>query len=182
MTVLPSGDVWPSDEFSTVVLEAFDLGVNLQAIGIRYSGVPQCTLDGTDCWALVKEICWEGPDWREYLVKLADATTGDALTYYAPNTLAKVGTKKPRQLPLGQVSQHRALTAAHWFLSQSVNRLLLRTYGTSTPPSPLPGRGQTVMAGDGFAGVCLSRSFDQGMGGEEYLEVRLLDMTSGLDT
>lgn len=181
MPVVPDAGYWPSDEFSSVILEAYDLGITIQALGIRFSGPPQITRDETNCWALIKEIKWEGSSWREYLVKLAAATTGDATTLYAPNTLIKMGAKKYRKIQVGELSQHRALTAARWYLKQGLSRIKLRTYGTSSPPSPLPDRGDTIQAADGFIGVCISRLYEVKAGGLEYLEVRILDMDSGAD-
>jgi len=181
MVVVPTGSVWPSDEYANVVLEAFDLGVALQGIAVRFAGLPQLAEDGTACWALIKEIVWEGRAWQEHLVHLASATTGDATTLYRPNTLTKLGARRIKRLSLGQTSQHRALTAARFFLEQGVSRIRVRTYGVAVVPVPLPERGKTYQASDGFTGVCLSRQWDLTAARGEELEVRLINMSSGAD-
>jgi hypothetical protein len=181
MVVIPTGDVWPSDEYSNVVLEAFDLNIELEGIAIMFSNPPQLTADETDCWCLVKEIVWEGRAWKEHLVQLASATTGAATTLHAPNTLIKLGSKRIKRLGLGQTSQHRALNAARYFLRNGISRLKVRTYALSVLPTPLPERGKTYQAMDGFAGVCLSRQYTLTAARGEELEVRLCDMSSGAD-
>jgi|GEM_PF-2479509 len=186
MTVLPSGDIWPSDEFSSVVLEAFGIGKTIKALGIRVTGLPQLTEDGTDCWLLVKEFLATMSPWREALVKLSSAYTGSAETIYAPNTLAKVedaqlGQPRVKIAPgLNAACEYRALAAARYLAWNGIKRLQVRTYTTRKPPATLPDRAETVTMGDGFSGVVLSREFERDRGAER-LELRLLNLNYGLD-
>lgn len=186
MTVVPTGSIWPSDEFNNVVLEAFGINKKIQAIGVLVSGAPQLSEAETDCWILIKELVATMPKWREQLVEASSSYTGTAKTIYAPNTLAKVETASigsPRArivAGLNEGNEHRALAAARYFAYEGIKRLQIRTYTTSNLPATLPDRCETVTMGDGYTGVVLSRFYEI-QEGAERLELRLLNFDYGID-
>ncbi len=180
MTYIPGTDPYPTDEYASIVLEAWDITKRCEAIGIRCTAFPIVTGGANPEWFLVRELACDGPAFGEALIKLVDSTGGDAYELYAPNSYAKVGN---RAVVLNETAEteQRALAIARWFLDQGIKRFQARTYRTTDLPETLPRMGQTVEVPGGWTGVMIATpGIYLDRSGVLTLECRLLNLSGTL--
>jgi len=181
VTLVPESGKFPTDEFSRVVLEASGLLTPLRAIAVRITNPPQLNETESVCALKILDLEWEAPRWREITVELTDNATEDGAHVYAPNTLARVGTDRPRLETLDVSSDELALAAARWLVQEQIQRFRLAQFSLRKYYGPIAYGDTVEVCNYGFTGVVFGYHCSFTAGGQYSAELTLVDLQGGED-